>query len=130
MPHYPYYFTKEGHKRPTSEIEDGKEININEYLEYVEYTNKILLNIVDAIKRNATHPPIIIIVSDHGFREYPNKVDPKYNFINQLCIYLPDGGYRNFYNGISNVNLFRVLFNTSFRQKFPLLTDSTIYIRP
>jgi hypothetical protein len=130
MPHYPYYFTENGKMRPVSEIEDGKETNIQEYLEYVEYTNNLLLNIVDSIKENSAHPPIIIIVSDHGFREYPHKVDTRYKFINQLSIYLPNGRYENFYDGISNVNLFRVLFNTQFKQKFPLLTDSTRYIRP
>jgi hypothetical protein len=130
MPHYPYYFTKSGSMRPVSEIEDGKEIDTAKYLEYVQYTNSVLLNIVDSIKVNSIRPPIIILVSDHGFREYPFEVDAHYNFINQLCIYLPDHNYQPFYNGISNVNLFRVLFNTEFKQKFPLLPDSTHFINP
>lgn len=129
MPHFPYYFTKSGAMRPISEIEFGKEVDTAKYLEYVQYTNNVLLNIINEIMAKSAHPPIVILVSDHGFRE-DSFGNQKYQFMNQLCVYLPDHHYQPFYNGISNVNLFRVLFNTEFNQKFQLLADSTHYINP
>ena len=130
MPHFPYYFTKTGQLRPVQEYEDGNEADIPKYLEYVDYTNQVLLSIIDQVLQHSAKPPVIILVSDHGFREYSYAADPRYYFMNQLCIYLPNKNYQPFYNGLSNVNLFRIFFNTEFRKKLPLLVDSTHYIKP
>lgn len=130
MPHFPYYFNRFGQRRPPEEIQSGTERDVSKYLDYVQYTNSILLQLVDSIRANSIKPPIIILLSDHGFRQYPTETDKKYFFSNQLNICLPDHNYGSFYSGISNVNLFRVLFNTEFHQQLPLLPDSTHYINP
>lgn len=130
MPHYPYYFDEKGNFREFRDMASIQETNIDHYIQYLKYTNKILLNLIDSIVAKSAKPPVIILASDHGFREYPTKTERKYNFMNHLSIYLPGENYTGFYDSISNVNLFRVLMNKQFKQKFSLLKDSTIYIRP
>ena len=41
---------------------------------------------------------------------------------------MPDGNNSGFYDGMSNVNQFRVLLNSQFKQKLPLLKDSTNFL--
>jgi len=130
MPHYPYYFNAGGSPNADSMLYDGTERNIPGYIGYLQYTNQKLLHLIDTIFSNSAKPPIILVASDHGFREFPGKEDKKYFFMNFCAIYLPSGNYSHFYPGMSNVNLFRALFNTQFNQKFSLLKDSTIYIEP
>jgi hypothetical protein len=130
MPHFPYYFDSTGKERKLEELGLGMELNIKKYIEYVHYTNRLLLDLTEKIRAHSSKPPVIILVSDHGFREYPDPVDPKYHFINQMSVHLPGGDSASFYNGISNVNLFRMIFNKVLNQKFPLLKDSTSEIRP
>ena len=72
--------------------------------------------------------PIMMLVGDHGFREGINKEEHKYAFRNLNVIYLPRKEYKGFYDGISNVNQFRVIFNKEFAQHLPLLKDSTIFL--
>lgn len=62
-------------------------------------------------------------MSDHGYRgliENGKKVSAHNNF---NAAYLPDKNYRLFYDSISNVNQFRVLFNTLIKTSLPLLPD-------
>lgn len=130
MPHYPYFFDKEGKERVFTDLSSAQERNIPHYIEYLQYTNKVLLKMIDQIIANSPTPPVIILVSDHGFREYPMPVNVKYRFMNLLSIYTPGKNYKAFYDGMSNVNLFRAMFNQEFAQRFPLLKDSTSYIQP
>ncbi|MFL5741255.1 MAG: sulfatase-like hydrolase/transferase [Flavisolibacter sp.] len=130
MPHFPYYFDRNGKEKPLSELAEGKEKDLNSYLDYLEYTNHVLLDLIDTIQHSSAHPPIIILMSDHGFREFSGTREPKYFFMNILFLNIPQKNYSGFYEGISNVNLFRVLFNQQFHQHFPLLPDSTIFLRP
>jgi hypothetical protein len=68
-------------------------------------------------------------MSDHGFRYMPNgKGLPGYAFNNQNAVYFPDGDYHLFYDSISAVNQFRVIFDKMFRQNLPLLKDSSIFL--
>ena len=130
MPHFPYYFDKFGKSRGLTQLREGDEQKIDDYVEYLQYTNGVLLNLIDTVLLKSKRPPIIILASDHGFREFNKKVDRKYYFMNHLSIHLPDQNYTSLYDNISNVNLFRVLFNHQFHQQFKLLKDTTIFINP
>ena len=44
------------------------------------------------------------------------------------AIYLPDRDYSTLYDSMTNVNEFRIIFNKTFNQKFPLLKDSSIFL--
>lgn len=127
MPHYPYLFDKNGRKIAFKEsMQDGRK---DLYLEYLQYCNKQCLTLIDSILKKDADKPIIILMSDHGFTKYGPSVDPSYNFKNIINIYFPDGNYTGFPNSLSNVNLFRVVLNTKFKQQLPLLKDSTIFLK-
>ncbi len=132
MPHPPYFFTRDGKEADYNTLlnEDQFKTDKNAYLEYLLYTNKWLLGLIDQIKSSSSKEPIIILMSDHGFRQFEKKevVDEKYYFMNLNAVLLPGGNYSKFYDGMTNVNQFRVILNTSFGQNLPLLKDSLHFI--
>lgn len=129
MPHYPYYFDKNGNQNDYELLTDEHSFNKSAFLEYLQYSNAKLLELVDRIKKLSPKPPIILLISDHGFREFKGPVDKKYHFMNLKAVNIPERNYSNFYTGSSNVNLFSILFNTLFNQNFTLQKDSTSFLK-
>lgn len=127
MPHHSYYLDSNG-----KEIDFENKVNADTskkaYVGYLVYTNKILLEMIGHIKNNSTKPPVIILISDHGFRNFADGIDIKYAFMNLNAVYLPNGNYSEFYDGMSNVNLFRVILNMQFGQNLSLLKDSSSFL--
>ena len=128
MPHYPYYFDSQNRPLPIQKLLPGQETNKENYIEYLQYCNSRILDLVDNIITNSNRPPIIMLLGDHGFREGVKKEEHKYAFMNLNTIYLPEKNYSGFYDDISNVNQFRVLLNKEFEQHLSLLKDSTIFL--
>jgi len=126
MPHYPYYFDKNGNEYPFESLIEGNQDNHQHFVEYLEYSNKKLLELVDNVLKNASSPPVIVLMGDHGFRHFRQPVDTKYYFTNLVSVYLPGKNYSAFGDSLSNVNLFRVVLNTTFGQQLHYLKDSTI----
>ena len=129
MPHFPYYFDSKGNPMPIEKLGGLKKVNANDYVEYLKYGNKRLIELIDNILASSVSPPLIIVLSDHGFRHPEKNVDPAYDFINLNAVYFPDGNYSRFYDGISNLNQFRLIFNQYFGQRLPMLKDSTTSLR-
>jgi hypothetical protein len=129
MPHYPYYFDSTGNPLPLEKLTDRKKVNSDDYIGYLVYSNKKLLQLVDNILTSSTSPPIIIVLSDHGLRHPEKDNDPAYDFINLNAVYFPNKNYSLFYDSITNLNEFRVIFNSYFHQHLPLLKDSTTSLR-
>lgn len=127
MPHHPYYFDSAGNETPMEKLGDDYKNDKKAYIEYLLYANKKLLSLIDHIKKTATRPPIIILVSDHGFRQLPVTAPKDYWFMNFNAVFLPGGNYTSFYDGMTNVNQFRVVLNAEFGQRLPLLKDSTVF---
>ena len=128
MPHYPYLFDKNGNKTTPEMALEGNQSNQKAYIEYLQYANNKFVKLIDDILKNSKDPPIIILMGDHGFRQFVQDVDHNYYFMNFNAVYLPDKNYAPFYKGMSAVNEFRILFNTQFNQRFPLLKDSTSFL--
>jgi hypothetical protein len=126
MPHYPYYYDKNGNEFPYETLFEGKQINQQHYIEYLQYSNKKFLDLVDHILKYSSTPPVIILLGDHGFRHFTTPVDPKYYFCNIVSVHLPGNNYKAFTDSLSNVNLLRTLLNTSFGQQLPYLKDTAI----
>lgn len=127
MPHFPFFFDRFGKQRPDSLlIEEAKNQNPANYIEYLPYVNNKIQELVNAIQHNTASSAVIILQGDHGFR-YGNYggIDI---FRNLNASYFPDGNYTKLYDSMSNVNYFRATFNTLFNQQFPLLKDSTIFL--
>jgi len=129
LPHYPYYFDSKGNPMPIEKLGGLNRVNANDYIEYLQYGNKRLLELIDNILAGSVSPPLIIVLSDHGFRHPEENADPAYDFINLNTVYFPDGNYSRFYEGISNMNQFRLIFNQYFGQRLPMLKDSTTSLR-
>ena len=128
MPHYPYYFNASGHPLPLEDLVEGRESDTANYTGYLEYCNKMILQLTDDILTTAANPPVIMLLGDHGFRHFIPKRAHDYYFLNLNAVYLPRKNYQLFYDSMTNVNQFRVVLNTLFNQQLPLLKDSTIYL--
>jgi hypothetical protein len=131
MPHYPYYFYKDGREFPRSIMLEETSKSPKPYLEYLQWCNGRFLQLIDTILRNTQGKAIVVFMSDHGFRELLKlkNVDPKYLYSSINAVYLPGRDYRNYYDSMSNVNQFRVILNTSFGQHLLLLPDSAVFIK-
>ena len=130
MPHYPYYFDSTGRPYPNLSVNKPEEgSDRNKYLNYLVYSNSKYLELIDEILLNSKRPPVILFISDHGFREYNDSTPLRYHYMNMNAVLTPGRNYSAFYEGMSTVNLFRSLFNSEFGQKLPYLKDSTIFIR-
>ncbi|HEU4904382.1 MAG TPA: sulfatase-like hydrolase/transferase [Flavisolibacter sp.] len=130
MPHFPYYYDKAGRLRDASFVKDENNYNKQAYVEYLQYGNSIFLKMIDDIIAHSAKPPIILFMGDHGFRWFDVNMKPgnPFYYMNLNAVYLPGGNYSQFYNGLSGVNQFRVLLNTSFGQHIPLLKDTSYFI--
>ncbi|MDP4261561.1 MAG: hypothetical protein Q8941_03415 [Bacteroidota bacterium] len=126
IPHYPYYFDKNGKEFPFEQLTEGNQSNRHNYIEYLQYGNKKLLELADAILKNSSSPPVIILMGDHGFRHFAEPVDTKYYFCNLVSIHLPGKDYSAFTDSLTNVNLLRTVLNTTFGQRLPYLKDTAI----
>jgi hypothetical protein len=126
MPHYPYYFDKDGGEFPFETLTEGNQYNQHNYIEYLQYSNKKLLELIDTISKNSTSPPVIILMGDHGFRHFDKQVDTKYFFCNLVAVHLPGKNYSAFNDNLTNVNLLRTMLNTTFHQQLPYLKDTAI----
>ncbi|MDQ3682850.1 MAG: LTA synthase family protein [Bacteroidota bacterium] len=128
MPHYPYYFDASGHPNPTESLMEEQQHLQKNYLGYLQYCNKIFLQLIDTILQKSNEPPIIIFMSDHGFRHFIPPLHQQYHFMNFNSIYLPGKNYTGFYDSISGVNQFRIILNKQFKLNLPLLKDSSSFM--
>lgn len=132
LPHFPYYKDKDGQILPDSVVQDvmnEKLAPLPKYLEYVQYTNTEVKKLITGIRSNDPQA-VIIFLSDHGYRWNVPVPELSNVFYNQNAVYFPSGDYRNFYDSITNVNQFRVIFNSLFHTGFPLLKDTCIIVQP
>lgn len=127
-PHHPYFFDRDGKPFPVSDSLKGFDRIRFQYTGHLLYTNNRLLQLIDHIRTNAQQPPVILLASDHGFRQYMSATDKKYYFINFCAILLPDRKYQGFYPGMTTVNFFRAILNAQFGQHLPILKDSTTFL--
>lgn len=129
MPHYPYTHNRNGELRSIDTILAGNHNDKQLYLDYLLYTNNQLLELIDHILRNNSRPAAIMLLSDHGFREFNQPQDSLYNFSTINHIYRPDMDYADFKDGQSHVNHFRVFFNKQFNMNLPMLKDTTFFMK-
>jgi hypothetical protein len=128
MPHYPYYYDKDGKELPFERLVEGNQVHQGDYIGYLQYSNTKLLELIDHIKNSSTGPPIIVLMGDHGFRHFVEPVDRKYHFMNFASVYFPGQNYSTLTDSSSSVNLIREILNSQFSQHLERLKDSTIYL--
>lgn len=119
MPHFPYYYNSRGDLNDINSIEPKNMTNDSLYLEYLQYVNGQVLNLMKRII-SSDENAIIILLSDHGYRYAKND---SLKTSNLSALYDPQKKITGYYQNISNVNIFRVLFNDLFKADLPLLPD-------
>lgn len=128
MPHGPFIFNESGNynynhllKKTVTQADNQKA-----YIQYLIYTNKVILEYITKLKKATNDKAIIILMSDHGSREkILNKIEQnKFNCLN--AIYYPGKTRRGWYNEMSNINQFRILFSELTETSIPLMKDSVI----
>jgi len=131
IPHPPYYFDQLGNRRKVAApYRPTDEDNVQEYLDYLTYTNKRAEEMIGDILTNTHGQAVIILMGDHGLRYHDRLGYNPLSFVqNQNAVYFPDRDYHLFYDSISGVNQFRVVLNTLFGQNLPLLKDSIVNVK-
>ncbi|AXY75703.1 hypothetical protein D3H65_17710 [Paraflavitalea soli] len=124
--HDPHLFNANGTARTARDMVLNSKL-FTTYTQQIQYANKILHDLVTHIQQHNRKNTIIIIEGDHGFRHMPDTLK-KHDFSNLNSIYFPDRDYRQFYQEMSPVNTFRVLFNHYFCQSLARLKDSSIKV--
>jgi hypothetical protein len=129
MPHYPHVYDSLGQPSNYYENQDRSSVqkNLNSYLQYLVYTNRVVEKMIDSIIYKTHGNSVVVLMSDHGYRGF-DRINPKFLKSNNFnAIYLPSRDYGQYYDSMSNVNQFRALLNSLFRQNLPLLKDSVVF---
>ncbi len=126
LPHGQYFRDSIGALNSPEQISDLANKSI--YLSYLKYTNKVIKKLVSNINANDPNS-IVIIMSDHGFYDYNVLGDyHPFNFDNICMVKQPASDSGEFGLPASNVNFFRYLFNTAYKQNIPYVKDSTVFV--
>jgi hypothetical protein len=131
-PHDPFVFDEDGstafRRTPFALNEDpefregyGWEPYSKAYVKEVIYLHKRLLEIVDQILVESTVPPVIILQGDHGV---PRSAVDNAQFEIYNAIYMKDIENTGFYNTLTPVNTFRLVFNRLYDTGLPLMADN------
>ena len=141
LPHFPLIFGPNGepitpgtslltmnHPEYTDDSWDVKQ----QFVQQIQFTNKKSIEFIDKILENEKRS-IIIIQSDHGSAFGINLQDPTDDDVFQRlsnfnAIYFPDEKYREILTyDRTNVNTFRIVFNTYFGSDYEMLEDKTYW---
>lgn len=129
MPHRPFFYDKTGRLRSREElIAETKGIYIESYKNYLPYVNTKIMELITTIKKNTCDSAVIIVMGDHGYRVALHGVSNDHFFQNLNAVYFPGKNYTFLKDSVSGVNQFRMIFNSLFRQSFPLLKDSSVFL--
>lgn len=142
LPHPPFVFGRDG-SCLDRRVVAGRSRQEN-YIAQVEFTNRLILDLVRSLKRNAPVEPIIIIQADEGPWPAPyagNEIDGLGKDVSPVnwtkatdaelrekmgilhALYLPGSGSSLTYRDMTPVNTFRLVFNQYFGTALPLLPD-------
>ena len=127
VPHTPFTFDSLGNRvgiRPMMTAEDEKMA----YLQQTIYVNGILKRVVDSILSAAKRPLVIILQGDHGYR-YNDIQQAEKEFPNLNAFYFYNRDYRLLNDSMSNVNTFRVVFNTFLGKQYPMLPNKHYFLQ-
>ncbi len=128
LPHYPYYFDKNG--RLHLDRENPKHwSNQEHYLEQLIYTNQLIQEMIDDILENSQTAPVIIVHGDHGFRFLEGEAKDEAGYSVLAAFHFPSQQYEALSDSISPVNFYRALLNVEFGTSFELLEDKREFFR-
>jgi len=123
-PHAPFVFNKEG-----GEVAPENYIDFSDrkyYLEQYLYISRRMAETMEMILKESATPPIIIALSDHGYRGSFRK--PLLHIVSNtekrkifLSLFLPGYSHTRLAPTLSPLNVFRIILNHYFGQRLPEL---------
>lgn len=138
IPHDPYVANEKGEFITFEEEERNEE---ESYINQLIFTNKKIAEVIEALLETSGDKPIIILQGDEGpfperYKENVRGFDWKTATEDELkkkvgilnTYYLPGTKKDIFYDSITPVNTFRVVFNQYFDEEFKLLPDKNYAI--
>lgn len=130
MPHPPVFLDSSGNYLPAEVAFNSATYGDKQkFLSYVKFANRQIEKLASSICKNDPKA-IIIMMSDHGYRNYNNEIIPEPLHFNNFCaVRFPDGNYLPVKDTLSNVNFFPYLFNCEFNQQMKYNGDSTIFLK-
>lgn len=129
LPHLPFYRDSLGKYNSIEYIADEAIVYKERFLSYLKYTNLVITSLAGSVIKNDPNS-VIIIMSDHGFKNYSNKqLYEPYNFDNICAIRFKAKALLPFRDKWSMVNLFPYIFNSFYNQGMPYLADSVVALR-
>jgi len=141
VPHSPFIFGANGEVLHAADLE--KRPVEEKYVDQVRYLNRRIEDLVNAIMSHSEISPIIIIQSDEGpstsespvnrLAAFKKKRRPSIKKIIEFGIlnacFFPGKGQSIFYDSVSPVNTFRLLFNSYFETRYKILPDISYYAK-
>lgn len=120
--HDPFVFLADGSFHPSQDY------STEDYVNSVEFIDTALPSIVNEIIQKSEEPPIIIIMGDHGSTVKGTSIENRMK--NLFAIYLQgqDPETAGFYEDISPVNVFRLIFNDLLDINYDLLEEKSYEI--
>jgi hypothetical protein len=141
-PHPPFVFLADGGStNPTSpfRLKDGNEFlgtldeYVSGYIQQLQYINRRVLAVVDAIIASTDGDVIIVLQGDHGPGSRLNWEDPagsdlfeRMSILNAIRLPL-DEPAGEIPSTLSPVNTFRLIFNREFGGEYELLADRSYF---
>jgi uncharacterized membrane protein len=117
--HTPYVWDEQG------TFSNSLENTPANYVRQIPYHNERMLAIIENILAKSANPPIILLLSDHGYRSKDQPVEQGFN--NFIAVYGPDDLKSQMYDTITPVNLFRLVYNELFDGNYELLPDDQFH---
>jgi hypothetical protein len=145
-PHPPFLFGEHGEEINSDKhfsIADGSHFVRNErsrkaylegYRKQIGFIDKKIKKMVESILGKENVLPIIVLQADHGpgsmlDHESVKNTNLKERMTILNAVYLPKGGRERFYEEITPVNTFRIIFNHYFDANYNLLRDKCYFSR-
>jgi len=132
LPHPPFFYDENGSANDLETVlnEKSQEDRFL-FLSYLKYTNNVAIKIIDRIMQASEGRAVIVLQSDHGFRNFRGAPShPMQFFKNYSAFYFPDRNYGTLYDTMSNVNTFPVIFNKYFGTNIQIQNDTTVFLTP
>jgi hypothetical protein len=133
IPHPPFAIDEDG--TFITEEEAARRTREENYLNQIMFCNTKVKMLVDKIIGQSRVPPVIIIQADHGLGDTAfsgwgdlseeDQIRMRMRILN--AYYLPKDGSDPFYESITPVNTFRLLFNLYFSANYELLPDNSYW---
>ena len=129
LPHSPYIFGPNGEKIVPGTSLNSKVWNPRDaFIDQVKFANKKTQESIEKILQNEDGNAIIILQSDTGSSFDMDWNDPTREMIverlsNLNAYYLPDKNYELFYDKLTPVNSFPLIFNSYFNQNYEIIDD-------